>query len=93
MEGKVCLITGANRGIGRATAEGLARLGATVIITSRRREAGEAAVREIIAATGNQKVSLLVADFSIQAAVRRVEAVLGGSGRVTRWRHDRRSVP
>ncbi|HQW66064.1 MAG TPA: SDR family oxidoreductase [Gemmatimonadales bacterium] len=72
MEGKVCLITGANRGIGRATAEGLARLGATVIITSRRRDAGEAAVREIIAATGNQKVSLLVADFSTQAAVRQL---------------------
>lgn len=72
MEGKVCLVTGANRGIGRATAEGLARLGATVIITSRQREAGEKARQEIIAATGNQKVSLLVADFSTQAAVRQL---------------------
>jgi NAD(P)-dependent dehydrogenase (short-subunit alcohol dehydrogenase family) len=72
MDGKVCLITGANRGIGRATAEGLARLGATVMITARDRAAGEAARREIIAATGNERVTLFVANFAVQADVRRL---------------------
>ncbi len=40
MQGKVCLVTGANRGIGRATAEGLARQGATVLLACRDRDAG-----------------------------------------------------
>ena len=40
MQGKVCLVTGANRGIGRATAEGLARQGATVLMVCRDRERG-----------------------------------------------------
>jgi NAD(P)-dependent dehydrogenase (short-subunit alcohol dehydrogenase family) len=70
MQGKVCLVTGANRGIGRATAEGLARLGATVIMVCRNRAAGEQARQEIIAATGNTEIELLVADLSVQAEVR-----------------------
>jgi|CXWL01.1.fsa_nt_gi NAD(P)-dependent dehydrogenase (short-subunit alcohol dehydrogenase family) len=72
MDGKVCLVTGASRGIGRATVEGLARLGATVLMTCRNRQAGEAARQEIIAATGNSRITLLVADLSIQAEVRRL---------------------
>ena len=72
MDGKVCLVTGASRGIGRATVEGLARLGATILMSCRHREAGEAARREIIAATGNARITLLVADLSSQAEVRRL---------------------
>lgn len=74
MRGKVCLVTGANRGIGRATAEGLARLGARVLLLCRDRELGEAARREIIAATGHDAVELYVADFAVQAEIRRVAA-------------------
>ncbi len=70
MRGRVCLVTGANRGIGRATAEGLARLGATVIMVSRNRAAGEQARQEVTAATGNTQVELLVADLGVQADVR-----------------------
>lgn len=72
MRGKVCLVTGANQGIGRATAEGLARQGAVVLIACRNRERGERAKAEIIAATGNPQIELLVADLSIQAQVRQL---------------------
>ena len=72
MQGKVCLVTGANHGIGRATAEGLARDGATVLLACRDREKGEAARAEIAAATGNQKLELYVADLAVQAEARRL---------------------
>jgi NAD(P)-dependent dehydrogenase (short-subunit alcohol dehydrogenase family) len=74
MKSKVCVITGANAGIGRATALGLARLGATVVLVCRNPHRGRAAVQEIKAATGNQAVDMLVADLSSQAAVRQLAA-------------------
>src|SRR5262245_20997573 len=50
MAGKTALVTGANRGIGKAIAAGLARLGATVLLTVRDREGGELACKEILEA-------------------------------------------
>ncbi|HEX3928956.1 MAG TPA: SDR family oxidoreductase [Gemmatimonadales bacterium] len=79
MRGKVCLITGANRGIGRATAEQLARLGATVLMVCRDRAAGETARAEIQAATNNVDLQLFVADLSVQADVRRLVAEITAS--------------
>lgn len=72
MQGKVCLVTGANRGIGRATVEGLARQGHTVLMVCRGRDEGEAAKAEIAAVTGNSNLELFVADLSVQADVQRV---------------------
>jgi NAD(P)-dependent dehydrogenase (short-subunit alcohol dehydrogenase family) len=72
MQDKVCLITGAGSGIGKATAVGLARMGATVVMVARDRDRGEEARVEIAAATGNKKVDLMVADLSSQAQVRRL---------------------
>ena len=74
MHGKVCLVTGATSGIGRATAEALARRGATVLLHARDRSRGEQARQEIIAATGNSGVELHVADFMVQADVKRLAA-------------------
>ncbi len=74
MEGRVCVVTGGNAGIGRATALGLARLGATVAIIGRSRERGETAAAEIRRETGNLDVSFLLADLADQAAIRRVAA-------------------
>ncbi len=69
MKGKVCLITGANRGIGKATALGLARRGAAVIIHCRSRQLGETAREEIIAETGNGAIEVMVADLASLEAV------------------------
>lgn len=72
LAGKVCIVTGANSGIGRATATGLAGMGATVVIICRNRERGEAAAREIKARTGNSSVFPLLADLLSQSQIRRV---------------------
>ncbi|MEO5800519.1 MAG: SDR family oxidoreductase, partial [Gemmatimonadales bacterium] len=69
MKGKICLITGANRGIGRATAEALARQGATVLLHCRNRSDGETAKAELIAATGNSNIDVLVANLAVQTEV------------------------
>jgi len=72
MQGKICLVTGANSGIGKATALGLAQMGATVVMVCRDRARGEAAQSEIKAKSGNTAVDLLLADLSSQQAVRQL---------------------
>jgi len=64
MKGKVCLVTGATSGIGKATATALAAQGATVVIGCRNREKGEAVKQEIARATGNTSLDLMVADLA-----------------------------
>ncbi|KAK4722290.1 hypothetical protein R3W88_012523 [Solanum pinnatisectum] len=64
MEGKNCIVTGANSGIGFATAEGLASRGATVYMVCRNKERGEAALAKIHSNTGNKNVYLEVCDIS-----------------------------
>jgi retinol dehydrogenase 14 len=82
MAGKTVLITGATSGIGRATALGLARMGAHLAITGRDRVRTEDAAREIRAAAGGQ-VDVLVADLSSQSDVRRLaEQVLQSLSRI-----------
>jgi len=72
MNGKACMVTGANSGIGFATAEGLAGQGARVILVCRNPERGEEARRKIAKVTGNDDVALLVADLSSQQEIRRL---------------------
>lgn len=76
MKGKTCLITGANSGIGRATAERLASMGAHVVMVSRDYERGETARREIQSST-NASVDLLLADLSSQGEIRDLAATVG----------------
>ena len=74
MIGKTCLVTGANAGIGKATARGLAKMGATVVMVCRSRERGEVALAEITRESGNDSVFLLLADLSSQTAIRNLAA-------------------
>ena len=73
MTGKTVLVTGGTGGIGRATAEGLAALGARVGIVGRDR-ARTAAVAAQIAQHTHSQVDGLAADLSSQAEVRRLAA-------------------
>ena len=70
MKGKTVVITGANSGIGFATAAGLARLGATVIMACRDKGRGEEARNDIISTTGNPSVELLLVDLASQQSIR-----------------------
>src|SRR5215212_9509367 len=69
MDGKVVLVTGGTGGIGKATAEGLANLGARVVVIGRDRSKGETATAEIKAKSSNEAVELMVADLSSQAEI------------------------
>lgn len=74
MQGKICLITGGTNGIGKSTAQALAGMGATVVITGRNAAKTARVVAEIRAASGNQNVDSLLADLSSQQEVRRLAA-------------------
>ena len=71
MEGKICIITGANSGIGKATAIGLAKMNATIVMMCRSKERGEEAQKEVIELTGNKKVDLLLCDLSSLESIRK----------------------
>ncbi|PHN01410.1 SDR family oxidoreductase [Flavilitoribacter nigricans] len=72
MEGKICIVTGANSGIGFETAKALAGKGAEVVMVCRSEDKGQAAREAIMAESKNDKVRLLIADMSSQKQVREV---------------------
>ncbi|MCB0643832.1 MAG: SDR family oxidoreductase [Phaeodactylibacter sp.] len=74
MKNKIVLITGGNAGVGKATAEGLARQGALVIIACRNADKAQSAVADIQAATGNPQVSFLPLDLASFASIRALVA-------------------
>jgi len=76
MTGKVVLITGGTGGIGKATAIGLAGLGARVGITGRDLARAERVAAEIRTASGNPAVDAFAADMSSQTEVRRLAAAV-----------------
>src|SRR5712691_6995016 len=70
IEERVFLVTGANSGIGEATALGLARLGGTVVMACRSATRGEAARQDILRLSGNSKVYLGIVDLASEDSVR-----------------------
>lgn len=69
MDGKICLVTGANAGIGYAISLGLANMGATLIMVCRNKSRGEAALVELKKKSNNSSVFLFIADLSSQASI------------------------
>jgi NAD(P)-dependent dehydrogenase (short-subunit alcohol dehydrogenase family) len=70
LRGRTCLITGATSGIGRAAAHALARQGADLVLVARDPARGEAAVEEIMRASGNPAIELLCGDLGELDSVR-----------------------
>jgi retinol dehydrogenase-14 len=78
MTGRVCLVTGATSGIGKATAAALASIGARVGVVARDPAKGEATLAELRASSNDDRVELFLADLSSQTQVRSLaEDVLG----------------
>lgn len=69
MSGKICLVTGANSGIGKATALGLAKKDSKVVMLCRDEAKGKAAQEEIIQTSGNSDVDLMLCDLSSQTEI------------------------
>lgn len=74
LAGRVALVTGGGRGLGRAMALGLAEAGAQVVITAAREAAELAAVAREGDAPGTDRILALVADVTREADCRRVVA-------------------
>jgi NAD(P)-dependent dehydrogenase (short-subunit alcohol dehydrogenase family) len=99
MDGTTVVITGANAGVGKATAVGLARAGATVIMTARDRARGVAALNDVREQSGSDAVELMSLDLASFASIRtfadelqsrhdRLDVLVNNAGLVSRTRTE-----
>ena len=82
LENKVALITGSSRGLGRRIATAFAQRGATVVISSRKQDACDAAAQEIAASTGATALGIACHVGHWDQCERLVERVYGELGRI-----------
>ena len=71
MEGKTCVVTGANSGMGFIVARELAQRSANVVLVCRSQSKGDLASSEIRRFTGNESVELMIADLASFESVRK----------------------
>ncbi|MBL8954009.1 MAG: SDR family NAD(P)-dependent oxidoreductase [Myxococcaceae bacterium] len=76
LRGKVVVITGASQGIGKATALGIAKLGAKVVMVSRDPARAAEALREVKQQSTNDDVETVTADLSLVEGAKRAAAEL-----------------
>ncbi|MBW2726004.1 MAG: SDR family oxidoreductase, partial [Deltaproteobacteria bacterium] len=81
LSGKVCLVTGATDGHGRAVARQLAKLGAEVVIHGRNPEKCDAVQQEIAAINGGKRPDRLLCDFASQKSIDAAASEYLASGR------------
>jgi NAD(P)-dependent dehydrogenase (short-subunit alcohol dehydrogenase family) len=70
LKDKIVLITGATSGIGKETAIGLAKLGGTIVFTTRDMKKGESTKDEIIKASNNNKIYFIYCDLASFDSIR-----------------------
>ncbi|HEU5301173.1 MAG TPA: SDR family NAD(P)-dependent oxidoreductase [Acidimicrobiia bacterium] len=99
LHGRVIVLTGATSGLGRAAAEQLARVGATLVLVGRRADRNESVVSQIVDATGNPRVTQVPADLGDLDQVRelarqvlsehdRVDVLIQNAGALTAERRE-----
>jgi retinol dehydrogenase-14 len=97
VKNRICIVTGGNTGIGKATVAGLAQLGATVVIACRDADKGKAAKIEIAANTGSKDLHVMQLDLASLESVRafaaafaanfsRLDVLVANAGVMTRKR-------
>lgn len=82
LEGKVALVTGGTRGLGRAIADAMSEAGATVIVSSRKLDACEKVAAEITAATGVKAYPLALHVGDWDAIEPAIDAIVAEHGRI-----------
>jgi NAD(P)-dependent dehydrogenase (short-subunit alcohol dehydrogenase family) len=83
MSGKVAVITGSTRGIGRAIAERMAEHGAKVVVSSRKQDVCDAVANEINGKFGNGKAIAIAASISSKENLRHlVDETNGAFGKI-----------
>ena len=82
LTGRVVLVTGSTKGIGRAMVEGCARAGATVVVSSRKQELCDQVAAEVAEATGATAIGVAchVGDWESIPGI--VETIIGRTGRI-----------
>ena len=79
MKDKICLVTGANSGVGKVTARELAKRGAHVIMLCRNKEKAELAKEDILKVCGHNRVDIVLADLASTDQIRDAAAYINST--------------